>query len=516
MRVVNFGEKLSMRRLLIIFVSALLVTFIPGAAIATPSDVTIYPLICSDNTHIYLEYGINTVTLTNPNGCDLTAGFGLVDGTYNSTWTYSKTISGTTTSGPYPNINNSGFNTGALGSADSFSLTQTSGGVDSVRFVNGFWDFYIHFNRQFGTLNPDPVGIGQEVTVTGSNLSSITSLFFVNRPAYFVVNTDNRTETQLTFVVPLTFVEFFSGNTINVTPGTYTLGDTNKTLTVISAPPTTTAPDAPTIGIATALSPTSASISFATPANNGGATIETYTATSNPGSITGRVLESGSGSITVSGLTPSTAYTFTVTASNSAGTSSASFASSSITMPASDEELTEKAAQAAAEREAAARAASEAGATKREAEKKSARSEISNKFKSSEKVTVETFKQAEIAGITSENIEAVRAEILALSEESRADIAQVLKVAYKFEVVGKIASNQVSTVQPGDLIAIGLILAESKYKATLTAAIKKLPASLRSDYAAIKEALDTAVTKIQVRKDRLAAVIARNAARNAG
>jgi len=185
-------------------------------------------------------------------------------------------------------------------------------------------------------------------------------------------------------------------------------------------------------------------------------------------------------------------------------------------MPASDEELAAQAAQAAAEREAAARAASEAAATKREAEKKSARSEISNKFKSSEKVTVETFKQAEIAGITSENIEAVRAEILALSEESRADIAHVLKVAYKFEVVGKIASNQVSTVQPGDLIAIGLIPAESKYKATLTAAIKKLPVSLRSNYAAIKEALDTAVTKIQVRKDRLAAVIARNAARNAG
>jgi len=286
MRVVNFGEKLSMRRLLIIFVSALLVTFIPGAAIATPSDVTIYPLICSDNTHIYLEYGINTVTLTNPNGCDLTGGFGLVDGTYNSTWTYSKTISGTTTSGPYPNSGGRGFNTGALGSADSFSLTQTSGGVDSVRFVNGFWDFNIHFNRQFGTLNPDPVGIGQEVTVTGSNLSSITRLYFGNASAYFSVNTENRTETQLTFVVPLTFVNFFSPDPITVTPGTYTLGDTTKTLTVISAPPTTTAPDAPTIGTATVLSPTSASISFAAPASNGGATIETYTATSNPGSIT--------------------------------------------------------------------------------------------------------------------------------------------------------------------------------------------------------------------------------------
>ena len=514
MRVINFGKKLSMRRLLIIFVATLLVTFIPGAAIATASDVTIYPLICSDNTHIYLEYGINTVTLTNPNGCDLTSGFSLVDGTYDSTWTYSKTISGTTTSGPYPNSGGVGFNTGALGSADSFSLTQTSGGLDSVRFVNGFWDFNIHFNRQFGTLNPDPVGIGQEVTVTGSNLSSVTSMFFSDGIKYFSFVTGNRTSSQLTFTVPSTYVDFM-GQTITVTPGTYTLGDTTKTLTIISAPPATTAPDAPTIGTATALSPTSASISFTAPASNGGATIETYTATSTPGSFTGQLLQAGSGSITVTGLTSSTAYTFTVTASNSAGTSSASSASTSITIPASDEELAEQAAQATAARDAAARAASAAAAVRREAEKKSARSEILDKFRSSEKATIETFNQAEIAGITKENIEAASAEILALPDKSRSDITQVLEIARKYEVVGKIASEQVSTVYSSELIEVGLISAESKHKATLTAALRKLPAPLRSSYAQIEVALNAHMETIQARKDRLAAVIARNAARNA-
>ena len=505
-----------MRRLASIIIISAFFFPIGPPAIATPSDVTIYPLICSDNTHIYLEYGINTVTLTNPNGCDLTGGFGLVDGTYNSTWTYSKTISGTTTSGPYPNSGGSGFNTGALGSADSFSLTQTSGGVDSVRFVNGFWDFNIHFNRQFGTLNPDPVGIGQEVTVMGSNLSSITSLYFVNGPAYFVVNTDNRTETQLTFVVPLTFVDFMSEDPINVTPGTYTLGGTTKTLTVISAPPATTAPDAPTIGTATALSPTSASISFTEPTSNGGATIETYTATSTPGSITGRLLQSGSGSITVTGLTASTAYTFTVTASNSVGTSTASSASVSITMPASDEELAAQAAQAAAARDAAARAASEAAAAKREVEKKAARAEILSKFKSSEKLSLETFKQGEISGITEENIEAVSAEILALPEGSRSDITQVLKVAYKYEVVGAIASERVKSIYSNSLIEIGLIHEESKHKAALTAAIKKLPMDERSSYAEIKDAIDNEMAEIQGRKDRLATVLALIASRRNG
>ena len=105
------------------------------------------------------------------------------------------------------------------------------------------------------------------------------------------------------------------------------------------ATPDVTVPSTPTIGVVTALSPTSASVAFTAPTSNGGATIQNYTATSTPGSITGQVFQSGSGSITVTGLTSSTAYTFTVTASNSVGTSSVSSASISITTPATDEEF---------------------------------------------------------------------------------------------------------------------------------------------------------------------------------
>ena len=93
------------------------------------------------------------------------------------------------------------------------------------------------------------------------------------------------------------------------------------------------APGAPTIGTATATSTTTATVSFTQPAFNGGAPITSYTATSSPGNITGTVTQSGSGTITVSGLTTGTAYTFTVTATNVAGTSVASSASNSITTP---------------------------------------------------------------------------------------------------------------------------------------------------------------------------------------
>ncbi|NGZ90215.1 fibronectin type III domain-containing protein [Psychroflexus maritimus] len=72
-------------------------------------------------------------------------------------------------------------------------------------------------------------------------------------------------------------------------------------------------------------------VAFTAPADNGGSTITTYTATSNPGGITGSISQAGSGTITVSGLTNGTAYTFTVTATNAVGTSAASAVSDSVT-----------------------------------------------------------------------------------------------------------------------------------------------------------------------------------------
>jgi hypothetical protein len=87
-------------------------------------------------------------------------------------------------------------------------------------------------------------------------------------------------------------------------------------------------PNAPTIGTATATSDVAATITYTAAVL--GATGTTFTATSNPSSITG----TGSSPITVTGLTASTSYTFTVTAGNANGTSAASSASNSITTSA--------------------------------------------------------------------------------------------------------------------------------------------------------------------------------------
>src|SRR5207253_2066432 len=93
-------------------------------------------------------------------------------------------------------------------------------------------------------------------------------------------------------------------------------GSASGTVSVTPA----TVPGAPTIGTATRGNG-QASVAFTPPASNGGSPITGYTATCNPGGINA----GGAGSpIVVTGLANGTAYTCSVTATNSVGTGPAS------------------------------------------------------------------------------------------------------------------------------------------------------------------------------------------------
>ena len=94
-------------------------------------------------------------------------------------------------------------------------------------------------------------------------------------------------------------------------------------------PTTDVIPNPPTSVIATAGN-TTASLSWTAPASNGGTAITSYTVSSSPSGGTATI-NVAARTASVTGLTNGTAYTFTVVATNAAGTSSPSNASNSVT-----------------------------------------------------------------------------------------------------------------------------------------------------------------------------------------
>ena len=101
-------------------------------------------------------------------------------------------------------------------------------------------------------------------------------------------------------------------------------GSPNVLLTTI------TTPGIPTGVVGTSGANAQSVVSWSAPADTGGATITGYAITASPGDRSCS-WTSGALSCTVTGLTNGTAYTFSVTATNAAGTSSASSASSAVT-----------------------------------------------------------------------------------------------------------------------------------------------------------------------------------------
>jgi streptogramin lyase len=97
-----------------------------------------------------------------------------------------------------------------------------------------------------------------------------------------------------------------------------------------SAPVTPAGPPGAPTGVTAVPANAQVAVSWAAPASNNGAAITTYTVTSSPGGKT-CTWASGPLTCTVTGLTNGQAYTFSVTASNSAGTGPASVASSVVT-----------------------------------------------------------------------------------------------------------------------------------------------------------------------------------------
>uniref|UniRef100_UPI0039AFD148 beta strand repeat-containing protein n=1 Tax=Shewanella baltica TaxID=62322 RepID=UPI0039AFD148 len=163
--------------------------------------------------------------------------------------------------------------------------------------------------------NPGAQNFGTSPTLTATADSGLTPTFTSSTTGVCAITTGG----ALTFVT--------AGNcTINAEQagnGSY-LPATQVSRTFTINP---ILPGAPTAVTAVA-GDSSASVSFTAPISNGGSAITSYAVIASPG---GATVNGTASPITFSGLTNGTAYTFTVTATNAAGTSVVSAASNSVT-----------------------------------------------------------------------------------------------------------------------------------------------------------------------------------------
>lgn len=163
--------------------------------------------------------------------------------------------------------------------------------------------------------NPNAQNFGTTPTLTATTDSGLTPTFSSSTPGVCTITSAG----ALTFVTAGTC-------TINADQagnGSYLPApQISRSFTVNPV-----VPGAPTAVVAT---PTEgqASVAFAAPAFTGGIAITGYTVTAAPGGATASGLASP---ITVAGLTNGVSYTFSVSATNSAGTGAASAASSAVT-----------------------------------------------------------------------------------------------------------------------------------------------------------------------------------------
>lgn len=227
----------------------------------------------------------------------------------------------------------------ATGSSSPLTVTGLTNGV-AYTFTARATNSAGNSSESSASNSATPYVAATSFTLTGpssGNVRSASTNFTVTPNNIFdgtiTITPSGAGATDLEPIV-LTFNHTSAAQTFTITPiasGAITLTPTNSgsltnpsNLTYTANAVIPLAPEAPTA------SPTDggAYVYITAPSNDGGASITSYTVTSSPGGFTANAITTGS--VTIRGLTNGTSYTFTVTATNSVGTSASSSASNAV------------------------------------------------------------------------------------------------------------------------------------------------------------------------------------------
>ena len=315
-------------------------TYTGGGAITTPSDI-----ITDSSGNIFIQNSNNTTILKINSINDTviksyttlfapsapTIGTAIAGNTQASVSFTPGSVAGTSYT-----VTSSPSNITATGTTSPITVTGLSNGTSytfTVTATNVIGNSLSSTSSNFIT----PLGVPDAPTIgtatRGNAQASVTFTAPANNggsviTGYTVTSSpSNITATGTTSPITVTGLSNGTAYTFTVT-ATSTVGTGVASSASNSVTPATV-PGAPTSVSATSDNAQS-TVTFTAPANNGGSVITGYTVTSHPAGGTDSNAGSTSLSHLVTGLTNGTSYTFTVTATNAAGTSSASASSNTI------------------------------------------------------------------------------------------------------------------------------------------------------------------------------------------
>ena len=310
------------RKLFTFIVAATFTLSIAGTAFATFADLELIRVYYDRaGAEIATDLGplsilVNSATPTATSTTTIPGSFGSLTTGYAVYFALDRTTSrlwasGSTTDPSLINGTSTGLTSIKNGTSTLYILLDSQGGSSYTGLASAINSFKNKLSGSQGTLaNSIAVASRLNTEIAIDGLISAGSVS-VTQNLYYWPNALTSVTTEKKGVAVATIITHADGST-----------------TISPPSAAANAPDAPTIGTATATGDGTAQVAFTAPSSDGGSAITLYTATSNPGGITGTGTVSP---ITVSGLTNSTPYTFTVKAKNSAGTSIASAESNSVT-----------------------------------------------------------------------------------------------------------------------------------------------------------------------------------------